>query len=39
MMNYEIFKEVVAEKFKDYLSPQFQDMALRVEPVNKLTRI
>ena len=38
MMNYEIFKEVVAEKFKDYLPPQFQDMALRVEPVNKVNK-
>lgn len=38
MMNYEIFKEVVAEKFKDYLPAQYQDMTLRVETVNKINK-
>lgn len=38
MMNYEIFKEVVAEKFKSYLPSQYQDMKLRVESVNKVNR-
>jgi hypothetical protein len=38
MMNYEIFKEVVAEKFKDYLPAQYQDMTLRVENVNKINK-
>jgi len=26
MMNYEIFKEVVAEKFMDYMFGQYKDM-------------
>ena len=38
MMNYEIFKDVVAEKFKDYLSSQYQDMNLRVEAVNMVNK-
>lgn len=38
MMNYEIFKEVVAEKFKSYLPSQYQDMKVRVESVNKVNR-
>lgn len=38
MMNYEIFKEVVAEKFKSYLPSQYQDMTLRVESVNKVNK-
>ncbi len=36
MMNYEIFKEVVAEKFMDYLPEQFKDMKLDVHPVEKV---
>ena len=39
MMNYEIFKEVVAEKFKSYLPERYQDMELRVESVNKVNRV
>ena len=39
MMNYEIFKEVVAEKFMDYLPEQYQGMRLRVEPVNKVNKV
>ena len=39
MMNYEIFKEVVAEKFMDYMSEQYQGMRLRVEPVNKVNKV
>ena len=39
MMNYEIFKEVVIEKFKDYLPEKYQNMTLRVEPVNKVTKV
>ncbi len=39
MMNYEIFKEVVAEKFKDYLPAQYKDMELRVTSVNKVNRL
>lgn len=38
MMNYEIFKEVVAEKFKDYLPEQYQGMEIRVASVNKVNR-
>lgn len=30
MMNYEIFKEVVKDSFKDYLPEQYKDMELRV---------
>ena len=39
MMNYEIFKEVVAEKFMDYMPEQYQGMRLRVEPVNKENKV
>lgn len=39
MMNYEIFKEVVAEKFLDYMPEQYQGMRLRVEPVNKVNKV
>ena len=39
MMNYEIFKEVVAEKFKSYLPEQYQGMELRVASVNKVNRL
>ena len=39
MMNYEIFKEVVIEKFKDYLPEKYQNMTLRVEPVNKVNKV
>ena len=36
MMNYEIFKEVVAEKFMDYLPAQYQGMKIDVHPVEKV---
>ena len=36
MMNYEIFKEVVAEKFMDYLPAQYQGMKVDVHPVEKV---
>lgn len=39
MMNYEIFKEVVAEKFKSYLPERYQDMEVRVASVNKVNRM
>lgn len=38
MMNYEIFKEVVAEKFMSYLPSQYQNMKLRVEGVDKVNK-
>ncbi|MBO5033746.1 MAG: hypothetical protein J6D08_18060 [Lachnospiraceae bacterium] len=39
MMNYEIFKEVVADTFKDYLPEQYRDMEMRVLSVNKVNRM
>lgn len=39
MMNYEIFKEVVAEKFKEYLPEKYRDMELRISSVNKVNRV
>lgn len=39
MMKYEIFKEVVADTFKDYLPEQYRSMDLRVESVNKVKRM
>ena len=39
MMNYEIFKKVVAEKFMEYLPEQYQGMKLRVEPINKVNKV
>ena len=35
MMNYEIFKEVVKEKFMDYMPEKFKGMELVAEPVEK----
>ena len=39
MMKYEIFKEVVADTFKDYLPEQYRSMDFRVESVNKVNRM
>lgn len=39
MMNYEIFKEVVKDSFKDYLPEQYKDIELRVCSVNKVNRM
>ena len=36
MMNYEIFKEVVKEKFRDYLPEKYRDMELVSGTVNKI---
>lgn len=36
MMNYEIFKEVVKEKFMDYMPDSFKGMELVVIPVKKV---
>ena len=36
MMNYEIFKEVVKEKFMDYMPEKFKGMELVAEPVEKI---
>lgn len=36
MMNYEIFKEVVKDKFMDYLPEQYKEMQLKVNQVDKV---
>ena len=36
MTNYEIFKEVVKEKFMDYMPEKFKGMELVAEPVEKV---
>lgn len=36
MMNYEIFKEVVAEKIMDYMPEKYKDLQPRVIPVDKV---
>jgi hypothetical protein len=38
MMNYEIFKEVVAEKFMDFMPEQYQGYELIVKPVEKVNQ-
>ena len=38
MMNYEIFREVVAEKFMDYLPEAFKNMKVEVRPVEKVNQ-
>lgn len=38
MMNYEIFKEVVKDKFMDYLPEQYKEMKLKVNQVDKINR-
>ncbi len=38
MMNYEIFKGVVIEKFKDYLPEKYKDKELEVFEINKVNR-
>ena len=36
MMNYEIFKEVVAEKIMSYMPDKYKDMEPRITPVSKV---
>lgn len=38
MMDYEIFKEVVKESFLSYMPESYQDMEVRVAPVDKVNR-
>jgi len=38
MMDYEIFKEVVKESFLSYMPKSYQDMEVRVVPVEKVNR-
>lgn len=39
MMKYEIFKEVVADTFKDYLPEQYKNMEIQVVSANKVNRV
>lgn len=39
MMDYEVFKEVVAEQFLSYMPPEFQSYKLDIKSVNKTNRI
>lgn len=39
MMNYVIFKEVVAEKFMDYLPEEYHDMKVEIRPVEKVNKM
>lgn len=36
MMNYEIFKEVVKEKFSDYMPDEYKDRELMIQSVDKV---
>lgn len=36
MMDYEMFKEIVKEKFLSYMPQNYQDMELRIHPLNKV---
>jgi hypothetical protein len=38
MMNYEMFKAMVKEKFLDFLPEQFQNAEIEVRPVNKVNQ-
>ena len=38
MMNYELFKEIVVEKFKDYLPDEYKNMNLDVHPVARVNQ-
>lgn len=38
MMDYEIFKDVVKEKFLFYMPGKYQEMEVRVVPVKKVNR-
>jgi len=39
MMNYEIFKEVVKEKFLDYMPEKYKGMEVVTAPVEKVNWI
>ena len=36
MMDYEIFRDVVKEKFLSYMPGEYQDMEVKVVPVKKV---
>ena len=38
MMNYEIFREVVAEKFKDFLPKEYEELDVIVNPTKKVNQ-
>ena len=38
MMDYEMFRDVVKEKFLSYMPGKYQDMEVRVVPVEKVNR-
>lgn len=38
MMDYEIFKEVVKEKFLDYMPQEYQNRKIVIQPVTKINR-
>ena len=39
MMNYEMFKEIVKENIKDYMSPEYRDATAEVVSVNKVNGV
>ncbi len=39
MMNYEIFKEVVKEKIKDYLPPKYENAEVNIHSANKVNQV
>lgn len=39
MMDYEMFKEIVREKIKDYMSPEYRDAVAEIISVNKVNGI
>lgn len=39
VMNYELFKEVVEEKFSSYMPEKYQHMQVKIHPVNKINKV
>ena len=37
-MDYEIFKKIVEEKFLSYMPESYQEMEIRISPVEKVNR-
>lgn len=38
MMDYEVFKEIVKNKFLSYMPKEYQDMEIRINPIDKVNR-